>query len=107
MKGFPQQINVKNKHNFNSIFFDRFLCYLRKDIYEHLLKRNNDENIYFELDMWSRKYINNDTEIMLKMTNIIITELQEKGWKTDLSFGSSGLFIYSTEEKPPSCWPDN
>ena len=106
MKDFPNKANVDNKAEFTNIFFDRFICYLRRDIYEHMLRNVNDENVYFELDNWSRKFIKNDMEMMIKMVEIITKELQEKGWKTQLSFGSSGLFIYSSETPPPSCWLD-
>jgi len=34
-------------------------------------------------------------------------ELEELGWKCKKSFGQTALFIYSTENPPPSCWDDS
>ena len=41
------------------------------------------------------------------MSEIIIKELEELGWKCKLSYGQTALFIYSTENPPPSCWDDS
>ena len=37
---------------------------------------------------------------------IVKSELVKLGWKCKTSFGGTGLFIYSTEEPPPSCWEE-
>jgi hypothetical protein len=41
-----------------------------------------------------------------KLSKTIITELVNIGWNCKLSFGNTGLFIYSTDKPPPSCWDD-
>lgn len=101
MKEFPNILNVKNKNSFPSIHFNRVLCYLRRNIYEHIIKE--DENNYFDLSLFFKQYgtNQNDSETM---RDIIMKELSSLGWKTKLSFGDTGLFIYSTEEVPKSCW---
>lgn len=101
MKEFPNCLNVKNKDTFPQLHYNRTLCYLRRDLYEHIIRE--DENSYFELEKFNRKY-HIDSENLEKMTKTIISELQNLGWKCKLSFGNTALFIYSTEKPPPSCW---
>ena len=38
------------------------------------------------------------------MINTTVKELKELGWNCKLSFGGTGLFIYSTENQPRGCW---
>jgi hypothetical protein len=102
MKDFPNKLHVTNKATFTSLFYERLICYLRKDIYEHVIRE--DENSYFEIDNWCRKHLKNDEEMMAKMVETLREELHELGWKTALSFGATALFIYSSDEPPKSCW---
>jgi hypothetical protein len=104
MKTFPNKLNVKNKDDFSNIFYTRYLCYFRRDIFEHIIQHT--ENEYFELDHWCRQKLNNDKDNMNKMQNTIIEELTSIGWTCKLSFGGTALFIYSTEKPPSSCYED-
>jgi hypothetical protein len=106
MKEFPTKMNVKEKDNFDKYLYDRYLCYLRKDIYEHLLLRNNNENNYFDLDKWVKNNLNNDISILNKMLIQIIDEIKDLGWKCQTTFGGTALFIYSTDIKPHLCYDD-
>ena len=107
MKEFPDRIHVNNKENFDNLCYERFLCYLRRDVFEHLIKRKNDENNYFELDVWFRNQLKKpDASFVEKMSKKIIEELEAKGWKCKTAFGGTGLFVYSTEDPPPSCYED-
>ena len=87
--------------NFENLNYERLLNIIRTDLYE-LIVRRNDENEYFALDDFASR--NSCSLLLPRITAQIITELQEKGWNTKLSFGDTGLFIYSTEDKPRSCW---
>jgi hypothetical protein len=104
MKEFPNRLNVNNKNEFEKFNYDRNLCYLRRNIFEHIISK--DENSYFELDKFSFNYLNNNNFLLLKMKDTIISELENLGWKCKTSFGDTGLFIYSTEDIPPSCFED-
>lgn len=106
MKEFPNRMHVTNVENFPELFYERYICYLRRDIFEHILKRNGDENDYVCLDSWCRNNIQNRKDIMCQMRDTVINEIEDKGWKCKLSFGGTGLFIYSTEDPPPSCHED-
>jgi hypothetical protein len=97
MKEFPIIVNVKNKNSFSDYAYERTICYLRRDIYDHIL--NHTENEFFDLDKFNRQYDTN-------MINLIIKELSEHGWKCKVSFGGTALFIYSTDKPPISCWDD-
>ena len=115
MEYLPESINIKNKKllhntededdvyfsNFEKINYQRLLSIIRLDLYELIVSRN-DENNYFALDDFASR--NSCSSLLPKITEQIIAELKEKGWNTKLSFGDTGLFIYSTEDKPSSCW---
>jgi hypothetical protein len=103
MKSFPQEINVKNLHNFAKINNDRIINIIRNEIYETLIKRKS-ENEYIDLDKLSKDYCYNNMNTISKIITDISEELHQLGWKTKLSFGDTGLFIYSTEDPPTSCW---
>ncbi len=108
MNNFPSEIDIRNKtlnqenylRNFEDHNCARITNLLRKEIYEHLISRDS-ENDYFDLDIFSKRhsYIN-----YLSIVNTVCEELKELGWNIQLSFGDTGLFIFSTEEKPKSCW---
>ena len=106
MKEFPNRMRVENKDKFPKLFYDRHLCYLRRDIFEHLLSRNGDENDYFTLDDWCSEHLKNRKDLMGEMRDTIIREIEETGWKCKLSFMGSAIFIYSTENPPSSCYED-
>jgi hypothetical protein len=63
------------------------------------------ENEYFSLDEFKAKIKNDKT--FDKIVESICEELKILGWKCKTSFGGTGLFIYSTESPPPSCFEDS
>ena len=101
MNEFPSILNVKNKEKFPEIYYDRVLSYIRRDIYEHVIKE--EENNYFDLDIFQKKY-NLSTEVIDKIVQEIMKELENLGWNCKLSFADTGLFIYSTDKPPANCW---
>ena len=103
MNSFPNSICVENKSNFPGINIDRVTSIFREEIFTTLIRRK-DENEYIDLDTFSRQYCGNKSSTMNMILKKIREELHNLGWKTELSFGDSGLFIYSTDEKPASCW---
>lgn len=108
MKEFPSILNVKNKDRFNEVYYNRVLCYLRQAIYDHVISK--DENSYFDLEIFGRGYFSENgkqgkrEELVEKMSSVMVDELTSLGWKCKTSFRGTGLFIYSSEKPPPSCW---
>ena len=104
-RNLPDDLNMDNKLQFPLIFFNTKLSEFRKDIYNYMLSRDN-ENEYYDLDMWCRKNIKHNTDIMQDYVNIIKNELTNLGWNCKTSFGGTGLFVYSTDKPPSSCYED-
>lgn len=99
MTHFP---HVKDIDKFEQMNYDRIKNILTTDIYDLIISRKT-ENEYFDLDTFNIKN-NVSMKVLHQMVKEIIIELEKSGWKTKLSFGDTGLFIYSTEEPPKSCW---
>lgn len=110
MNKFPKEIDIKNKTldeyqlNFKSFNDERILKLFRSEIYDHLISRS-EENDYFDIEGFCKKY-KYERDDFTSILNKVLIELQKIGWKTELSYGDSAVFIYSTEEKPRSCWND-
>ena len=102
MKNFPDKIKPENKNNFDSMNYERVKCYLRRDLYEHII--SHEEKDYFELDAFNKARIN-DMEKVRQMADELVIELEKLGWKCQFSYGGTGLFIFANEP-PPNCYPD-
>jgi len=101
MKQFPNTLTPLKKSTFKDTIKERVLEALRESVYSHMLK--DDENDFFDLDKFNKNVKNMELTKHL-INTYIIPELNELGWKTRLSYGDTGLFIFSTEDKPRSCW---
>ena len=99
MKEFPVRLKPKNKSKFSRYLYERNLSYLRKEIYELVLMGNEDD--YFVIDKFQRSH-HIPADAMAKMIQTVTEELEQLGWKCKTSFGDTGLFIYSTDDPPPS-----
>lgn len=105
MKEFPRHLRVQNKGKFPQLYFNRLKCYLRKAIYEHVICKTEEE--YFSLDKFKEDQEVKDLDLVKKAVSDVIPELEEQlGWKCKLSYGGTGLFIFSTEKPPKNCWED-
>ena len=102
MNSFPDDIRVDNVKNFLNIQYNIVINSFRQEIYNTIIKRK-DETDYIDLDVFQRRFCNKN--ISLKdIVDKICYELHDLGWKTKLSYGDTGLFIYSTENPPHNCW---
>lgn len=101
MNTFPQELNISNKDSFSSLLFSENLKTLRNELYNFMIRGN--ESDFYDLDTFNRKYVKDINETH-KMVDMLCQELNELGWKTYLGFGGTGLYIYSTEEKPKNAW---
>lgn len=80
----------------DELYVDIVLDQLRWDIYEHLVSRESEESF---LDL--TKYIEKLGDV--EALDSVFECLRLMGWKVDLSFGNTGVFIY-LGDKPKSCW---
>lgn len=103
MKEFPSFLKPKNKETFVKVNNDRLKCYLRRDLYEHII--SHEEKDYFSLDEFNKRV--NDMTITKQLVKEVIPDLESLGWKCKTSFGGTGLFIYSTESPPLNCFEDS
>ena len=94
--------NDEVSKKFEKMNYDRLTKELRNDIYNLIISRI-DENEYFDIELFGRSH-NYKNKNLEKMVSLVRNELESMGWKTKLSFGDTGLFIYSTEKEPSSCW---
>lgn len=104
MKEFPPFFRPERKDKFVTLNDDRSRCYLRRDIYEFIIGRTS-ENEYFSLDEFKSRV--KSPETFDQIVQSISQELENLGWKCKTSFGGTGLFIYSTDLPPPSCFEDS
>lgn len=112
MNTFPKEIIIKNNEDiynddeflklFTKLNYERIIKELRNDIYNFIISRK-DENDYFDIELFGNKH-NYKKAKLENMMYFIRSELEELGWKTKLSFGDTGLFIFSTKDDPSSCW---
>lgn len=103
MNSFPSHIHANNQASFQDINYERLLDLFRQEVYELLLKRK-DDNEYIDLDNFAARHFNRKLTTVMKISEQICSELNTIGWNTKLSFGDTGLFIYSTDNPPRSCW---
>ncbi len=101
MKEFPGRLKPENKEKFSQYCYERNIAYMRRDIFELVLL--GDENCYFELDNFSKTHKLKKGE-STKMCDTVMEELKGLGWNVKTSFGGTGLFVYSTDDPPPSCY---
>jgi len=101
MKNFPSNFTPTNQ-NFSEINKKRIQCYLRREIYEHVISHKEDE--YFSLDTFSSKF-NMKLEDIKEQISCVVEELKNINWKCSYSYGETALFIYR-EEKPKNCWDE-
>ena len=100
MQEFPKSMSSENTLHFSEFLKDYYLQQMRQEIYVHVLR--NNQNDFFDIELFDRKYVK-DIKVTDNLIEIMITELEQLGWKTFLGYGGTGLFIYD-KEKPSSAW---
>lgn len=100
MKEFPKHLNAKYREKFPELHYNRTKCYMRKSIYEHVISHESKD--YYSLDEFNQSF-HISMEMTQKIVKELIIELEHLGWTCKLSFGDTGLFIY-TGDKPENLW---
>lgn len=100
MNEFPPAIDASNADNFKLLNVIRKTALLRKTVYDFILNRESYED-YFDLD---GNELNLHISKLDPILTVVMDELREKGWTTQLAYGGTGLFIYpATEDMPLKC----
>jgi hypothetical protein len=90
-------LHVDYRNKFPDMLYKEHLSILREKVKYHMLQCK--ENDFIDLDTFNREYVKNMAKTQ-EMVSTICKELKELGWNTYLGFGDTGLYIYSTPEKP-------
>ena len=99
MKLFPKDLKPENQNEFPQILKERYLSYLREEIYDYIL-RNNERDFVDIQNLFQKKDIEIKSLDIQEMANIMVEELQNLGWKTELIFNKKGLIVYTGDNVP-------
>ena len=103
MNNLPDILHIKNKDNFPNLKNERVKRLLNEDVFLFLIERES-ENDYYDLDKFCIQYLDRNMKKMQELMSDILTQLEKLGWKCKYSYNETGLFIYSTNNPPVSCW---
>lgn len=99
MKSFPAKLRPENREKFSEYKFNREICKLRQYIVDYMysgdtngldLKSSTDSNGQYEYSTINKNVI-----------DYVCKELQDLGWKTQLAYGDSTLFIFKDKSELP------
>lgn len=96
MNRFTREMAPQNKANFPFLYRQLVKEKMRERIHDHIL--SNDESVYFDLDGFPYKH----PELMM-IRDELMNELVELGWKCQLSYGGTALFIFESDA-PMNCY---
>jgi hypothetical protein len=94
---FSEFLRPENINEFSKYINEQNKILLRKELEQMILKNKNGD--YFDIEIFRKK---NDIslETMTEMLSEILGELETLGWKWQLCYGNTGLYIFN--ENPPS-----
>jgi hypothetical protein len=98
MKKLPYKLNASNAKNFQKLKIQDILRKIRLSLYNFLVSREAETEYYDFDQFFLLSKLTEDEKDFIRAT--IIKELENLDWNTKLSFGGSGLYIYSTDEPP-------
>lgn len=78
---------------------------LKRKIYKFLMVRNFDENDYFDMGAFFRKYNLRKQVDTDRYVTRIIQDVRSSGWNCGTSYYKTGLFIFG-DNRPPNFFPD-
>lgn len=101
MKEFPQWFQYRNQKLFEEKHKARCLSYLRRDVFEHILRRT-DENDSFDIQRFDSERVGN-MELSQDLAIQVATELENLGWGCSLAYGKTVLYIHQQGQLPIAC----
>ncbi len=95
------ELHVDQKDSFP----ERLRAYGLRKLRNHVARwmLNGNENDFFDLDEFNRTHLH-DMTLTHSLVETLTTELHRLGWKTFLGFGGTGLYVYSSEERPVNAY---
>lgn len=100
MKEFPASFTPQGlAQSRDAIITERYLAYLRKDLYEHTLTRHSEAD-YFEVDKFQKRY-SLPKDLVQQLVQRLVTEVRAKGWTCELSYGKTAIFVMADPNNPP------
>ena len=78
---------------------------LRHKVHNFIIFRNSDENDYFDIGAFFKKYNVRKRDEIDNYIKLILSELTNSGWNCGTSFYKTGLFIFG-DNHPPNFFPD-
>jgi len=105
MAQIPEYLNADNKHNFKDLHFTSVKQKLRCELHDHILAFK--ESQYYDLNRFIKEHLDHtiNDESFDKMLEEVRDELHKLNWKTETSFGGTGLFIFK-DTPPENYYPD-
>ena len=91
-------IPKSKENNLNQVLCDYHYILFKHEIILHILR--GDENNFFDLEKFFRQNYIKEISTRDLFIKKITDELKLEGWNIYLGFGDTGLFIYSTTDKP-------
>lgn len=96
------QISAKTSKYLFPLLYDNIILEKLLQKLNLLILRGNEED-YFDLESFEKKWKPKNMKVILAK---VYNNLDELGWKYKTSFGGTGLFVYSSENPPKTCWND-
>jgi hypothetical protein len=88
-------IHINNKSNFDKILEEKYVKYLCEELELCILKNyNNDSGIFFDIDVFDKKYDINNMKYTLNIIEIVKKLMCESQWNFLLCYGDTVLCIY-------------
>lgn len=95
-----QLLPPERSDEFSALLETHYTSLFREVVYIHVLKRV--ETDFIDLTKFC---VRHDLKMdqVTRICSVVVSELQALGWKTRLSYGDTGLFIFK-DEVPNNCW---
>ena len=107
MESFPTKLRPDDKNILDQLCVEMVVKALRDKLYKRIVKNNEED--FFDLSLFIRAFAfqkEKREKILGIVTPIVMSELQDLGWKCQLAYGDTGLFIYSGQ-LPKNCYVDD
>ena len=109
MRGFPDALRPENIGQFGAFMRRRTLAYLRRHVFEAMLKpsfgpavQDDEEPKSYGIDLTSAHLgtFQGGYRVDQSLVEALCQELEEHGWETSVGYGGTMLFVFPPGERP-------